>query len=158
MLDTKLKPGDGEALTARRCTLIEALAQVSQTWLRIHDIAETTRQCYESYTWLYLYPTFGDEPVGKITARVLEELYAELRRYRDRCDRRPRVDHRIDGPHECRTVRHRRPRGRPPVGSASPTAEPPKFSAAVSNAHPDHQLFKSFYDGRLPPPRPASST
>ena len=86
-----------------------------EAWLRVHDIEETTRQGYESYARLYLYPAFGDEPVGTITARALEELYAELRRCRDRSDGRPRVDHRIDGSHECRTVRHHRPPGRPPA-------------------------------------------
>lgn len=86
-----------------------------EAWLRVHEIEETTRQGYESYARLYLYPAFGDEPVGKITARVLEELYAELRRCRARCDGRPAVDHRVDGPHKCRTIRHRRPLGRPPA-------------------------------------------
>lgn len=62
-----------------------------EAWLRVHDIEETTRQGYESYARLYLYPAFGDEPVGRITARVWEELYAELRRCRDRCDGRPQV-------------------------------------------------------------------
>lgn len=87
-----------------------------EAWLRVHEIEESTRQGYESYARLYLYPAFGDEPVGKIKARVVEELYVELRRCRDRCNGRPRVDHRVDGPHECRTVRHRRPPGRPPAG------------------------------------------
>ena len=87
-----------------------------EAWLRVHDIEETTRGGYEAYARLYLYPGFGDEPIGKITARLLEEFYAELRRCRARCDGQPSVDHRTVGPHECRTVRHRRPPGRPPAG------------------------------------------
>lgn len=84
-----------------------------EAWLRVHEIEDTTRESYESYARLYLYPAFGDEPVGRIGPRVLEELYAELRRCRTRCDGRPTIDHRTDQPHECRSVRHRRPRGRP---------------------------------------------
>jgi integrase len=87
-----------------------------EAWLRVQELEETTRQSYEGYARLYLYPAFGDEPIGKVTARTLEEFYAELRRCRGRCDGRPAIDHRIDGPHECRTIRHRRPRGRPPEG------------------------------------------
>ncbi len=86
-----------------------------EAWLRVHEVEDTTRESYESYARLYLYPAFGDEPIGKITPRLLEEFYAELRRCRAQCDGRPAVDHRTDGPHECRTARHRRPRGRPPA-------------------------------------------
>jgi hypothetical protein len=80
-----------------------------EAWLRVHDIEETTREGYEAYARLYINPAFGDESIGKVSARLLEEFYAELRRCRARCDGRPAVDHRADGPHECRRVRHRRP-------------------------------------------------
>jgi hypothetical protein len=53
---------------------------------------------------------------GKVSARVLEQFYAELRRCRTRCDGRFAIDHREDGPHECRVVRHKRRPGRPPAG------------------------------------------
>src|SRR6185437_7536612 len=89
---------------------------VMEAWLRVHEIDETTREGYEAYARLYINPAFGDEPIGKITARLLEEFYAELRRCRVRCDGRPMVDHRVEGPHECRTIRHRRPPGRPTTG------------------------------------------
>jgi integrase len=87
-----------------------------ESWLKIHEVDETTRESYEVYARLYLYPAFGDEPVGKISPRLLEELYAELRRCRVRCDGRPFIEHRIDGPHECRVVKHRYPPGRRPTG------------------------------------------
>jgi len=90
------------------------------SWLRVHEIEEVTRATYEAYARLYLYPALGDEPVGKITTRLLEEFYAELRRCRTRCDGRPAIDHRVVGPHECRVVRHRRPPGRPPAGGYPP--------------------------------------
>jgi integrase len=82
-------------------------------WLRVHELEQSTRESYETYIRRYIKPALGDEPVPKISARVLEQFYAELRRCRVRCDGRPSVDHRVEGPHDCRTVRHRRPPGRP---------------------------------------------
>lgn len=52
-----------------------------------------------------------------MTALTLERFYAELARCRDRCDGKPQIDHRTDEPHECRIVKHRYPRGRPPAGA-----------------------------------------
>ncbi|MCW2905156.1 MAG: integrase family protein, partial [Streptosporangiaceae bacterium] len=51
-----------------------------------------------------------------MSTRLLEEFYAELRRCSVRCDGQPYVEHRSGEPHECRTVRHRRPPGRRPAG------------------------------------------
>jgi len=87
-----------------------------EAWLRTHEVEETTRASYEMYARVHLYPAFGNEPIGKLSPRLLEEFYAELRRCSARCDGRPFVEHRVDGPHECRTVKHRRRPGRPPVG------------------------------------------
>jgi integrase len=39
---------------------------------------------YVEYARAHLYPAFGDVPVGRVTAEVLEEFYAELRRCRSR--------------------------------------------------------------------------
>ena len=86
------------------------------TWLRTHDVEETTRASYEQYARVYLYPAFGDEPVSGVTTQVLEEFYAELRRCSARCSGRPFVEHRTAEPHECRVVKHKRPPGRPPAG------------------------------------------
>jgi integrase len=82
-------------------------------WLRVHDAEPTTLKTYNMYARRYLKPALGDVPIGKINAQVLEDFYAQLRRCRARCNgRRPAVDHRVEGPHECRVVRHRRPPGR----------------------------------------------
>ena len=91
-----------------------------EAWLRTHEVEETTRASYEQYARVHLYPAFGDVPIGKVNARLLEEFYAELRRCRERCDGRLRIEHRVDGPHECRTVKHRRGPGRPPSGGYPP--------------------------------------
>lgn len=86
-----------------------------EAWLRTHEVEETTRTSYEQYARVHLYPAFGDQPIGKVTTQLLEELYAQLRRCSARCDGRPFVEHRVDEPHECQVVKHRRPRGRPPA-------------------------------------------
>jgi hypothetical protein len=46
---------------------------------------------------LYLTPTFGDLPAGKLDAELLERLYARLRRCKQMCDGRTRD-------HECRPL------------------------------------------------------
>jgi integrase len=85
-----------------------------EKWLRIHEVDASTRESYEMYARLHLYPVFGELPVGRVTAEMLEEFYAELRRCSRRCrNGEPAVDHRVVGPHECRVVRHRRRVGRP---------------------------------------------
>ena len=48
-------------------------------WLKVHELEETTREGYEAYTRNYINPALGDEPVSKVSARVLEQFYAELR-------------------------------------------------------------------------------
>lgn len=85
-------------------------------WLRVHEIEDSTREGYEAYLRLHIGPAIGKVPIGKVSAKLLEDFYAELRRCSVRCDGTPRVDHRVTGPHECRVVRHRYPPGRPPAG------------------------------------------
>lgn len=60
---------------------------------------------------MHLCPAFGDESFGKVSTRLLEEFYAELRRCSVRCDGQPYVEHRSGEAHECRTVKHGRPMG-----------------------------------------------
>lgn len=101
---TRLLADVDEQRNARtKATLSVAL----DAWLRVHEVEENTRRAYAGYIRLHIKPALGQVPLSKITAHLLEELYAELRRCRARCDGRPRVDHRATGPHECRAVRHR---------------------------------------------------
>lgn len=37
------------------------------TWLRTHDVEETTHVGYEQYARVHLYPAFGDEPVSRVS-------------------------------------------------------------------------------------------
>jgi integrase len=89
-------------------------------WLKTHEVEASTRKSYEDYLRLYVGPAFGDQPIGKIKARTLEQFYAELRRCSALCDGEPFIEHRDAGEHECRTVKHRRRPGRPPAGGYPP--------------------------------------
>jgi hypothetical protein len=100
------------------------LGAAIDAWLNVHDVEENTRRSYEMYTRRYVKTAppgrpgtkaLADVPIGKVNVLLLEEFYAQLRRCRDRCNGRLAVDHRVEGTHECREVRHRRPPGRPSV-------------------------------------------
>ncbi|WP_249033864.1 tyrosine-type recombinase/integrase [Prauserella marina] len=87
-------------------------------WLPQHEIDPTTRMNYESAIRQYIRPELGDVPLLLLTrdaSERLERFYADLRRCSKRCSGRPFVEHRVDGPHECREVQHRRPPGRRPA-------------------------------------------
>ncbi|MFC7342038.1 tyrosine-type recombinase/integrase [Saccharopolyspora griseoalba] len=61
----------------------------------------STRQQYRDYVRKHIAPFIGEEPVGRIDADILDSLYAELRRCRDHCTNKRRVDHRTSRNHEC---------------------------------------------------------
>jgi integrase len=64
-------------------------------WLRVHELDDSTRESYEMYARLHLYPVLGAEPAGAITPEMLEEFYADLRRCSRRCrNGQPATDHR----------------------------------------------------------------
>jgi integrase len=94
---------DGQRNARTKATLGVAL----DAWLRVHEVEANTHRAYAGYIRLHIKPALGHVPLSKITAQTLEEFYAELRRCRARCDGRPRIDHRTQAEHECRTVRHR---------------------------------------------------
>lgn len=107
---------DAERHAKTNATLSVAIDE----WLKTLEVEDSTRETYEMYARRYIKPVLGDKPVGKITARVLEQLYAELRRCRARCGGTPFVEHRVEGEHECRQVQHRRPPGRPSADGYPP--------------------------------------
>jgi integrase len=92
------------------------LATALDAWLKVHEAEANTLQGDLANIRLHIKPALGNVALNKISAQVLEEFYAELRRCHVRCDGRPRIDHRVDGEHDCREIRHRNPVGRPPVG------------------------------------------
>ncbi len=84
-----------------------------KAWLRTHEAEETTLDGYRGYVRRTIEPALGSVPLAKVSAQVLEEFYADLRRCRHRCrDGEPAVDHRTAAEHECHTVRHKRRPGR----------------------------------------------
>jgi integrase len=74
----------------------------------VHEAEASTLDGYRGYVERTIKPALGGVPVSKITARMLEQFYAQLRRCRGRCNGKPFVEHRTDGDHECRVVNHRR--------------------------------------------------
>jgi integrase len=96
------------------------LGETIDAWLDVHEADANTLAGYETHARLYVKPALGSLAVGKVEPQLLERLYADLRRCRLRCNRRPFIEHRIEGPHECRVVEHRRPPGRPPAAGYPP--------------------------------------
>jgi integrase len=73
-------------------------------WLRTAELEASTRKTYVGYVNRTIRPALGKVPVRKLNARTLESLYAELRRCRARCDRKPYMEkHAADGAHDCVT-------------------------------------------------------
>jgi integrase len=77
------------------------LAYVLDAWLKVHEADTTTLAGYRRVAETRIKPALGHVPVAKVTPRLLEEFYAELRRCRARCDGRPYVEHRTSKPHDC---------------------------------------------------------
>jgi integrase len=73
-------------------------------WLRTADIEDSTRDGYVGYIDRVIGPALGKLPIDKIGARDLENLYAELRRCRLRCDGKPFIEkHKTEDEHDCVT-------------------------------------------------------
>jgi len=89
------------------------LSYVIDKWMTVHEGEPTTLSTYRGYIERTIEPALGHIPASNIRTRTLEEFYADLRRCGARCSGKPFIEHRIDGPHDCRTVRHRRKPGRP---------------------------------------------
>jgi integrase len=94
------------------------LGAALDAWLRVHEAEENTLKGYEVYVRRHIKPALGAVPISKINAQMLEEFYTQLRKCRVRCNGRVAIDHRVDGPHECRVIRHKRRPGRPAADAA----------------------------------------
>jgi integrase len=78
-----------------------SLSYAINEWMRVNEIEDTTRNTYVGYIDRTIVPALGSTPIRKVSARVLEELYADLRRCRIRCDGRPSITHKTTDPHDC---------------------------------------------------------
>ena len=97
-------------LTEFRARIIKQRTTVSSVklsfaideWLRTADIEQSTRDGYVGYIDRVVKPILGATSVSKIGNRELENLYAQLRRCRKRCDGKPFIEkHEADGEHDC---------------------------------------------------------
>ncbi len=86
----------------RSATSSVSFGYVLDEWLRTAELDEGTREMYRGYIKRNIRPVLGAEPVRKVSTRMLEALYAELRRCRARCDGKPFVEHRAEGEHDCK--------------------------------------------------------
>ena len=68
------------------------------------EVEDSTRDGYIGYVERNIRPTLGAVPISKLSIRMPETFYAELRRCRIRCDGRQAVAHRVVGEHRCDTV------------------------------------------------------
>ncbi|MGW1681388.1 site-specific integrase [Saccharopolyspora sp. NPDC002376] len=95
---------DGQRSAPSSVSLSYALAE----WMRTSEIEDSTRHTYEGYINRSITPALGETAVNKISARMLESFYTELRRCRARCDGKPFVErHKKNGDHDCKTERCR---------------------------------------------------
>lgn len=79
-------------------------ATVDQLLDRHFELAQLEANTLSNYRGLaekHIRPLIGSVKVGALGGDLFDSFYATLRRCRDHCDRRPRVDHRTDGPHHC---------------------------------------------------------
>ncbi len=65
------------------------------------EVEPTTLATYRNLTDRHILPLIGKQKVGALRAAVFDSFYAELRRCRAHCDRRPYVEHRTGQAHEC---------------------------------------------------------
>lgn len=87
---------------------------VLDAWLTTHEVDPSTLASYKRSVEKRIKPALGSVALANITPRVLEAFYAELRRCRDRCDRKPFIEHRTAEPHDCEATEGRsRKRCRP---------------------------------------------
>ncbi|MEU6131905.1 N-terminal phage integrase SAM-like domain-containing protein [Saccharopolyspora sp. NPDC047091] len=64
-----------------------ALSYALSEWLRASELEESTRHTYEGYIRRTILPVLGETAVNKISARMLESFYSELRHCRARGSR-----------------------------------------------------------------------
>lgn len=99
--DDKLTEFRAQVLKQRNVASSVPFSKAVDEWMQNSEVVDSTRDGYVNYIERYIRPILGKQPVRKIDARVLEGFYAELRRCRTRCDKKPFVEHRAEGDHDC---------------------------------------------------------
>ena len=75
--------------TQRAPTSSVSVEYVLGEWLRAAELEKSTRRTYVGYIDRMIVPAIGSVGIDKLTARMLETFYGELRRCRRRCGDRP---------------------------------------------------------------------
>ena len=97
----KLAEFRAQVMKQRTAPSSATLGHAIDEWLRTAELEDSTRETYRGYIKRTIQPAIGRVGLNKVTARVLETLYAELRRCRTRCNGRPFVEHKLDSEHDC---------------------------------------------------------
>jgi hypothetical protein len=63
-------------------------------------VEPSTLATYRTLAAKHILPLIGKQKVGALRAAVIDSFYADLRRCRAQCDRRPFVEHRTPRVHE----------------------------------------------------------
>ena len=92
----------GTQLDERRSPRTSATVnQMLDKYFEVIDRDASTVSTYVGYADRHIRPLIGGVKVGALDGDVFDSFYAELRRCRAHCDRRPRLDHRTPGEHTC---------------------------------------------------------
>src|ERR671917_2312535 len=77
------------------------LGQLLDKWLEVIDVDPSTRRGYANKVRKHIRPLLGALSLTRLDVQTLDSFYAELRRCRDHCDRRPQLQHRTNQDHHC---------------------------------------------------------
>lgn len=77
------------------------VGELIDAYFEVVDIDRATMRGWRGKVKNHIGPLLGTTPVKKAQARVFEKFYAELRRCRKHCDKRPTIDHRTHRAHDC---------------------------------------------------------
>jgi integrase len=75
--------------------------QLLDRHFELTSLERATVATYIGYADKHIRPLIGSVKVGDLDADLFDSFYAELRRCREHCDRRPYVEHRTGRPHKC---------------------------------------------------------
>jgi hypothetical protein len=75
--------------------------QLLDLHFELATLEPTTRSTYIGYANKHIRPLIGGVKAGVLDADVFNSFYAELRRWREHCDRRPFTQHRTTVEHTC---------------------------------------------------------
>jgi len=129
--------------------------QLLERHFELLEVEPGTLSTYRSLTASHILPLIGRQKVGALRAAVFDSFYAELRRCRAHCDRRPYVDHRTSHLHECD---HRcGPHACRPLSKSTIRQIHVILSGALKRAVRWHWLSTNPIENAEPPPQPVAN-